>query len=64
MWTIFKVFFEFVTILLMFYGFFFFFFLAMRHVRSYLPDQGLNPHPLHWKGKSKPLDCQGSRICP
>ena len=62
MWTIFKVFFEFVTILLMFYGLFFF--LAVRHVRSLLPDQGLNPHPLHWKGKSKPLDCQGSRICP
>ena len=24
-------------------------FLAARHMESYLPDQGLNPHPLHWK---------------
>ena len=36
MWTIFKVFTEFVTILLLFYvlGFFFFVFLALRHVKS------------------------------
>ena len=49
MWTIFKVFIEFVTILLLFYvlGF-----LAMSHVESWLSDQGLNPYPLHWKGKS------------
>ena len=36
--------------------FFFFFnvddFLAARHVGSQLPDQGLNPHPLHCKGES------------
>ena len=27
-------------------------FLAARHVGSQLPDQGLNPHPLHCKGES------------
>ena len=31
-------------------------FLAARHVGSQLPDQGSNPHPLHWKVKSQPLD--------
>ena len=25
-------------------------FLAVRHVGSWRPDQGLNQHPLHWKG--------------
>ena len=25
-----------------------------------VPDQGSNPHPLHWKAKSQPLDQQGS----
>ena len=25
-----------------------------------LPDQGLNPNPLHWKAKSQPLGRQGS----
>ena len=29
-----------------------FWFLAMRHVRSQLPDQGSNLQPLHWKVKS------------
>ena len=29
-----------------------FWFLAVRHVGFYLPDQGSNPHPLHWKAKS------------
>ena len=32
----------------------------MRHVGPKLPDQGLNPHPLIWKMKSKPLDHQKS----
>ena len=27
---------------------------------SYFPDQGSNPHPLHWRADSKPLDHQGS----
>ena len=27
-------------------------FLAMKHVGSWLPDQGLNWHLLHWKAKS------------
>ena len=27
-------------------------FLVTRHVGSYLPYQGSNPHPLHWKAKS------------
>ena len=35
-------------------------FLAMCHVESYLPDQGLNLHPLRWKTKSQPLAHQGS----
>ena len=30
----------------------FWFFLAARHVKSWLPGQGSNPHPLHWKVKS------------
>ena len=34
-------------------------FMATRHVGSQLPDQGLNPHPLHWKVMSLPLDCWG-----
>ena len=52
--SFFKVFIEFVPILFcfMFCLFFFFFFLAMRHMGSKLPDQGLNPHSLHWKVKS------------
>ena len=56
----FKVFIEFVTILLLFYVLVF---LAPRHVRSELPNQGLNPHPLqigsrrlsHWITKEAPL---------
>ena len=27
-------------------------FFVTRHVGFYLPNQGLNLHPLHWKGKS------------
>ena len=27
-------------------------FLAVRHVESHLPNQGLNTNPLHWKEKS------------
>ena len=36
------------------YCFYFMFlvFLAARHVKSWLPGQGSNPHPLHWKVKS------------
>ena len=49
MWTIFKVFTEFVTILLLFYVFSF---LATRRVGSELPDQGLNLCRLLWKAKS------------
>ena len=46
--AIFKVFIEFDTILLLV----FFVILAMKHAGSELPDQGLNPHSLHWKAKS------------
>ena len=46
MWTIFKVSVEFVEILLLSYV------LVSWHVGSYLPDQGLNLNPLHWKVKS------------
>ena len=49
MWTTFKDFIEFVTILLLFYGLVF---LAIRHVGSQPPNQVLNPHPVHWKAKS------------
>ena len=34
--------------------------VALRHVGSYFPNQGLSPHPLHWKADSSPLDHQGS----
>ena len=44
-----KIFIEFVTMLPLFYVLVF---LAVRHVGSQLPDQGSNPHPLHWKVKS------------
>ena len=51
----FKVFTEFLTILLLFcFGF-----LAMRHAGSQIPNQASNPHPLHWKVESWPLDCWG-----
>ena len=48
----FKVFIEFLKILLLFHVFFvFFFFLASRHVGSWLPNQGSNLYPQHWKGE-------------
>ena len=59
MWTILKVSTTFITTLLLFLCFRF---LASRHVGSYLPDQELNLHPLHWKVKSEPLDCRGSPL--
>ena len=34
--------------------------VALWHVGSQFPDQGSNPHPLHWKADSLPLDHQGS----
>jgi len=49
MWTIFKVFNEFVTVLFLFYVSVF---LATRHVGFQLPNQGSNPHLLDWKVKS------------
>ena len=48
MWTIFKVFIETVTILLLFYVLVF---LAKRHVGSLLSRQGWNLHPLCWKAE-------------
>ena len=48
MWTIFKVFIETVTILLLFYVLVF---LAKRHVGSLLSHQGWNLHPLCWKAE-------------
>ena len=50
MWTIFKVFIEFVTVLLLFYVFLGGV-LAMKHVGPQLPNQRSNVHPLHWKVK-------------
>ena len=58
MWTIFKVFTEFVRTLLLFLCFYLFIFLTERHMGSQFPDQGSNPHSLHWKTKSQLLDCQ------
>ena len=49
MWMIFKVFIELVTVLLLFNVLVF---LAKSHMGSWLPNQGLNPHPLFWKVKS------------
>ena len=49
MWTIFKVFIDFITISLLF---FVLFFLASRLVGSQLPNQGSNLHFLHWEVKS------------
>ena len=40
------------TLLQYCFCFMFWVFLAARHVGSYLPDQGANPHPLHWKVRS------------
>ena len=57
MWSILKVFIEFVTMLLLFYVLVF---LATRHVGSQLPDQGLNSDPCIGRGNPRPLDCQGS----
>ena len=43
MWTVFKVFAELVTTLLVFL------LLAVKQVRSQLPEQGQSLHPLHWE---------------
>ena len=64
MWPIFKVFIEFVTIFLFFFNVLGVVFLGgrlgKRHVGSWIPHQGSNLHPLHWKVMSSPLDQQGS----
>ena len=39
---------------------FIYLFLTSPHVGSQLPDQGLNPHPLHQKHRVLTLGCQGS----
>ena len=55
MQTIFKVFIEFVTILLLFHVFGFFcvvFFFGRDACGILAPDQGSKPHPLHWKAKT------------
>lgn len=38
-----------------------FFGWATQHVGSWLPNQGWDPHPLHYKCRAQPLDYQG---CP
>ena len=48
------------TVSFLCFGIFFFFFFAVRHMGSQFPDQGSNPHPLHLKATSSPLDHQGS----
>ena len=57
MWISFKVFIEFVTILLLFCVLVV---LATRHVGSQLPKEGSNLPLMLWKVKSEPLDHQGS----
>ena len=52
MWTIFKVFFEFVTISLLF--------CVLVFWTGGTWDPGIKPTPPALKGKSQPLDCQGS----
>ena len=56
MWTIFKVFIEFVTMLLLLFMFWFlfvgWFFWAVRNAGSWLPDRGSNLHLPNWKVKS------------
>ena len=65
MWIIFKVFIEFVTVLLLFFFFSFKFclfvcFLVEEHVGSSFPDQGSNLYPLqegevsHWTSRVVP----------
>ena len=49
-WTILKSFFEFVTILLMFYGLFFFFFGLKAH-KILAPQLGIEPAPPALEGK-------------
>ena len=51
MWTIFKVFIEFVTILFRLY-ILVFWPPAMWDLNSGSEDQRLNWHPVHWKSKS------------
>ena len=51
MWTIFKVFIEFVIILFLLQVLTFW---LPRHVGSYLPDQEANLYPRNWKVKSQP----------
>ena len=48
MWGIFKVFIEFVTVLILFY---ISWFLALKHVGCYCPNQGSNPQPPTLEGK-------------
>ena len=59
--TVSKILAEFVTTLLLVISFLnVLIFLVLGHVESQLTNQGLNPHPLHWKMKSQPGDHQGS----
>ena len=57
MWTIFKVFGEFVTKLLLVYDLVGF--SARRLAGVQFPDQGWAWYPLHWKAESQPQDPQG-----
>ena len=61
MWTIFKVFMESITILLLFFGFWSF---STRHVRSQhpLPRPGIEPVPHALEGEVPTTDCQGSPL--
>lgn len=59
MWIIFKVFIEFVTILLLVYVFMgFFFFFGQEACGILGPRSGMEP--LYWRAKSYPLDSQWS----
>ena len=38
-------------------------FLAVRHVGSYIPVQGLNPNHPHWKANSEPQGNPWRLVC-
>ena len=59
MWTIFKIFIGFVTVLLLFYALVF---LATRYMGSLAPQPGIKPTPPHWKAQPLTLDHQGSPL--
>ena len=58
MWTIFEVFVEFVTTLLLFL----FWLFGHKACGILVPQPGIEPPPPDWKAESLPLNCQGSPV--